>query len=728
MRRAPLLLALFAIVSCDSREAIPKPQPSGPALVVGRVVDAQNQPVAGAVVLAASQHDQLAWPLDAPALEDEGLNALRVVTDATGRFRFEGLNSGLAQFSLRAKGFALRELRRIALDTGIRTDLGDVRLQNAAQVSGTVLSFARTPVVGAAVLYMQPENSAPHAHALTGVLVAHTDSRGAFRITQLEPGPFTLAIDAPGEAPFRVSGIATDELALGEVVLPAPSTISGIVRSFPLGELSDLEIVTIPVRATPFVRRPGVEGGRHARWLEGLQRATIGEYGGFLFTELKSNCDYTLRVIAPSDALRVTDVWSPPKLVRSGTEDVVVTAHPSVRMDFRVVDAYTHNPIDEFKHTWLGARSLPRNGVDYLRATNDSRRVQLRVSARGYEDYESKPLALVTGNSLTPFVVELTPGETQSENAPSQSEQPVNWIATLPGFEPRRETRDDEPERGRGILTGTIRVEADALAGAVLRLFPLRERDAFFAARDDAIQVGRTDRNGRFQLFGVPPGEHILAIAHKSRAQLTLHIVLAGEVNLDLDNHTLHGRVVAADGSPVAKAKIHLPQHWKREARFEAALGDRDQNVIAWRELRTPPVVAITDSAGRFTLTGLESGNALTLGARSAHHGVGTLRLASLEQEATILLSSNSTLTVDGVDSRPLERALGVAWRWGRDYGHEIRFAYTRPLNREFRGLSADEWTVFHANLNGWGEASSMRILAPVLLDPVGDSRVRIHH
>lgn len=725
MRRALLLLALFAFGACDSRKSTPSPRHSGPPDVVGRVVDALDRPVEGAVVLAANQNSEFTWPLDAPAWNER---VHRVVTGVDGRFRFEELETGLGQFSLRAKNFALRELDGIALDNGIRTDLGDIRLQAGTLLTGTILSSTHTPVAGAAILYLRPESTTPHAHSHTGVLVAHTDSHGGFRITQLEPGSFTLAVDAQNEAPFRISGFTTNELDLGKIVLPASAAISGIVRSFPLGEIPDLQVVAIPTRAVPFAKRPGLKAGQAALWLEGFQTASIGEYGGFVFTGLQAESDYSLRVLAPDDELRVADYWSPPRLVRSETEDVVLTVHPSVRMDFRVVNADTGDPIEEYKHSWVGARNLPRNGVDYLRATDASRRVFLRVTAPGFANYESEPLVLVTGNLLTPFRVELTPGEARDAKPLASPEAPARWIDSLPGFKPTPQRIASPLERGREEILGTISVDGEPLVGAVLRLFPLRDRDAFFAARDNALQLGRTDRDGRFQLHGVPPGEHILAIEHESRSQLTLHIVLSGEVNLELENHTLDGRVVSADGSPVANAKIHLPRHWKREARFAATEGDGDQNVIAWSELRTPPPVAITDSQGRFKLTGLESGNALTLGARAAHLGVGTLRLANLDQEATILLSSNSMLTVEGVDSRLLERALGVAWRWGRDYGHEIRFDFARPLTRRFRGLSADEWTIFHTDINGWGEASSIRILAPVLLDPVGDSHVRLQH
>ncbi len=709
------------------------PVEPGPATLVGRVVDVEGHALPNVEVLAANQTPDFDWPLDAPACAESKRIVQSVTTDANGRFRIDGLESGLAQVSIRAKDFALSDVRNLRLMPRTETDLGDVKLQLGTRVRGRLVTNSGFAVSNASLFFLRPETSLPHAHAWTGVPVGSTNSRGEFEISHLEPGAFTLAVQAEGRAPFRFHDFVEDELELGDIAMPDASSISGIVLDFPQGELSDLRVVALPTSAVQFATRPHGQRGQPARWLAGYATARIGEQAGFEFTGLLPNTYYSLRVLSPGDELRTKDAWSPPRLVLSGTTDVVLTVHPSVRMDYEVVDAKTGDRVSNFERTWVGARNLPRRGIDYLRATTTNRRVTLKVDAPGYEPYSSNPLALVEANPLAPLRVELVPAGTNREveaHEPEAIPAPrVSCIHSLPGFElASPELTRIEGSGGTETLTGRISENGAALVGAIVKLFPLREREAFFEARDDAIQVARTDREGRFVLRHVAAGEHCLSVEHVSRAQLALRTVdtQSSQLDIELGNRTLRGRVVTATGDSVADAEIHLPSHWKREARFATADGDGDRSVVAWEETESPPRVALTDADGRFEIVGLEGEGVLTLGARSKRFGVGTLRLASLNEEATVLLSSNSTLLVDGYDPKPLERALGVAWRWGRDYAHEIRFAFAPPLEREFRGLSADEWTVFQAELDGWGEVSSLRVLAPSLLSPVGKSHVQL--
>ena len=739
MRRALLLLfalgILFLVIrTSESDHTAPamEEQRSGSVGLTGRLVDANGTPVAKADVFAAERHSQFAWPLDAPAWTELDRAVQRAVTDSEGCFRFENFHEGLVDMSIRASGFALQELRGSSVSAGTETNLGDIRVQAGTKVHGTLMSHAREAIADAELYFLRPESALPHAHAWTGAPLGRTDARGMFEITSLEPGPFTLVVRANRETPYRLQGDVQDTLDLGLIVLPEPAAISGVVRDFPHGELSDLQVVALPTRAVPYAVIPGEMRGSPARWLEGYRSAPIGDVGSFLLTGLHPGQHYSLRVLAPGDELRTADYWSPPRLVPSGTDDVVLTAHPSVRMDFRVVDALTDDPIEGFEYEWIGARNLPRRGVDYLRAATQDRRVFLKVEATGYENYRSGPLAIIAGNPLTPLQVRLARLSSIQElpDPIEEPEQPVNHLHALPGFS-KSTTRNAKPvAHGQETVTGSIHIGQDPLIGAVLALYPLRTSEEFFEARDDAIQTGRTDRDGQFALRNVPVGDHILAIEHGSRARMTLRTVNAAnpDAKIELESLTLHGQVVAANGTPIAGAHIHLPEHWKRQSKLMATAGDDDQNLLAWPDLRTPPVVCTTDQDGQFTLNGLEADNAIVLGARAKEHGAGTLRLANLDREATILLSSNSLLTVDGFGPKPLERVLGVAWRWGVDYDHELRISFSANTSEAFHGLSADEWTVFQAEVDGWGEPTSLRVLTPVLLNPINDSLVNILH
>ena len=317
-----------------------------------------------------------------------------------------------------------------------------------------------------------------------------------------------------------------------------------------------------------------------------------------------------------------------------------------------------------------------------------------------------------------------------SEDSHNHSEEAVE-VSIREGQSARIALITTAPRELRGKLTQ----DGMPLAGAVVRAYPSLAEVAFFDSRSNPFAVTRADSEGLFVLRDIPAESVTLFIEHGSRCvPAVLQVQLKPQLTLwdhNFDSITLRGLVLNSEGEPVSGAAIHLPKRWKREARFGPALGPGDKNMLAWSETELSPAVTWTNEAGRFELSGTDGAGPLELLIRSEEKGAlvrcGTVRVSSELRELTAMLSSDSKLYVEDFEPKPTSRLLGVSWRWGRDPAHPVQLLEGQSGETCFGGLSADEWTVFQCELDGWGEIRVLRVLTPALVGPVGDARVGIH-
>lgn len=168
--------------------------------VAGRVVDASNRPIAGALVLLAGTDITLA----------------RVTaTDRDGRFLFEAVPSGHALVvagrpaylsALYGAARAGRPGRVVAVGTDKTADL-TVRLQRGSVIAGRVLDRDGQPVPGVRIR-VTPRRLIGRTVVLGGDVgeppVATTDLTGAYRVYDLAPGDYLIATASrylgPGDA------------------------------------------------------------------------------------------------------------------------------------------------------------------------------------------------------------------------------------------------------------------------------------------------------------------------------------------------------------------------------------------------------------------------------------------------------------------------------------------------------------------------------------------------
>jgi protocatechuate 3,4-dioxygenase beta subunit len=141
---------------------------------------------------------------------DDSLPAPRVtVTDADGRYRFDGLPAGSTYVVTAGKsGFAARGYGEgppakpptpIALADNVLMEGVDIQLVEHVLITGRVLDEDETPFAGALVEAMRPVFTGGQRTLVT-VAEALTDEHGSFRLTGLSPGQYYLSAFDPAYA------------------------------------------------------------------------------------------------------------------------------------------------------------------------------------------------------------------------------------------------------------------------------------------------------------------------------------------------------------------------------------------------------------------------------------------------------------------------------------------------------------------------------------------------
>jgi protocatechuate 3,4-dioxygenase beta subunit len=179
------LLALH-LLAASPQPASGEPQP---ALVTGRVLDADGgRPIPGAIVMPFGS----ATP--APAS--------RVLTNANGEFVIRGLRAGTLVLLATKGGYidaAHGQTRPSGFGQPVRVASGeryldvDIRMWRHGVITGTVVDEAGEPVIGVRVqAFLGTRAGGRTSYAPSGL--ATTDDRGVYRIPQLAPGDYLVAV------------------------------------------------------------------------------------------------------------------------------------------------------------------------------------------------------------------------------------------------------------------------------------------------------------------------------------------------------------------------------------------------------------------------------------------------------------------------------------------------------------------------------------------------------
>jgi hypothetical protein len=214
-----VLLAGLACLSLASG-ALAQGQDRNPTgAISGVVIDAvTGQPVAGAAV-SLSQIDALGQP------------APRVMTDQRGRFVFSNLDASDGYFlGARRFGYAptrygwtgpnqsltIRDIKRVKVADGQWVSDITIPLWRLASLSGRVLDERGEPMVGVAVRVFSRRPIAGSVQLVAGP-IATTDDRGAYRIIDLDPGAYHVALLSVQSTVLDTTPDAPPTVAVGQL-------------------------------------------------------------------------------------------------------------------------------------------------------------------------------------------------------------------------------------------------------------------------------------------------------------------------------------------------------------------------------------------------------------------------------------------------------------------------------------------------------------------------------
>ncbi len=180
-------------------------QTAGSAVVAGQVVDAvSGRPVGGAVVtLALGAPPAAAASGQPPAPAAQARRGIAVAA-ADGRFAFRDVPAGTFSLTATLNGYAPGATgrrrpggpgRSFTIDEGARLIDAVIPLWRLAAIEGTVRDDRGEPAVGVPVWALRRTASAGRLElTLTGGTVESTDERGRYRLSNLMPGAYVVAI------------------------------------------------------------------------------------------------------------------------------------------------------------------------------------------------------------------------------------------------------------------------------------------------------------------------------------------------------------------------------------------------------------------------------------------------------------------------------------------------------------------------------------------------------
>jgi len=372
--------------------------------VRGRVVDEAGNPVVEARVVGGGSNNTIVdFDSDTPFFTPQRAEGL---TDARGVFELDVPHSGSMSFTVRADGFAPFRQGDVPVSSGKTTQLDDFELETGVILSGVVVDPNGKGVGGAEIVQLD------HRHGLsfgigTRKAMATTEYDGSFRVSQLAAGAYRLLVRTEDHPDLTVEGVADKPgREYGGLVwtLGFGAQIAGNVLDIPADEVGELQ-----VRAT----RSG----------EGLSIMERGRRG-----EVEANGRFTIRGLTPDKyydiSLMRTGVRgfeffgrSRSEIVKARAGDSGIALHyqPEGSLTFQLMDKEKGTPIEAFSVSagtnWAGPLRDENGGVKRehpggmvrfggLRPASSDDRIQLKITAAGYEEYERDDIALRIGQEL----------------------------------------------------------------------------------------------------------------------------------------------------------------------------------------------------------------------------------------------------------------------------------------------------------------------------------------
>ncbi len=475
--------------------------------ISGVVVDDEGKPIPQASI-SGSAHD--------------GNDDSEAKTDDSGAFTLSGFNAG-TRVDLYAykEGFAqpTRDPRERRRGYDLKQNLTGIKmvLIPGATVSGTVVDTRGAPVRGA-MLMMQTTTEPPRRIAAD----ATSDATGAITFKAVPPGEFLV-----GMPQTRGNSLADEDRAL-RITVPRGGAVTGLRFVVPAtegqytisGRVVDArgKPITRASVSTAAVDRPNVRREVHA---------TSDANGAFVLSGLEEGAH---TVWAQANGF----VSGEQSRVMAGAADVVITVKDFARIEGRVINEHTGQPIPLFTlnpHNNSKPVRDPEGRFVIDEATEDM--LVLQVEADGYAPAMISLPSVVLGQTLRDVIVRMSPG------------------AELRGI-----VRD---RAGQPIAGAWIGINAPKYSGTLIR--------------SSNVSSGL---DGTFQMRSLPAGAFELSVSHQNFAFVTQPLNIAYGAN-NYAEVTLTGGasltgVVTLHGKPVDAAYVYatVPERGGHQARTNA--------------------------------------------------------------------------------------------------------------------------------------------------------------
>jgi uncharacterized GH25 family protein len=501
---------------------------SAPATLEGRVVDRAGVPVAQAeVVCEPIAGGPGVAPRYARTAVDGTFQLVALVPDTAGRVtaRLPQRASAHADLAPMASGATRRGLE-LTLELHRRA-IGLVVGRDGKPVAGARVRLGSSTESDLRMISFDPNVEAQARRA-------DSDRTGRFTVVDVVPGQYDLTVRATGKVEAAVRGLeiaaGTGDVDLGTVRLDDTVELKGRIETAAGEPVAGAEIQTRR-------QRPGrMTIDRTGRDTEPL---ISGPDGQFLIPDLEPSGTYTLQVSAAGYAPATAEALTVPR-----AEPVVVTLIPGAR-----VRGYVRNeegkPVAEAEveidngERGLSAMPLRRERPPSARTDAEGAfelqdlqagSLTLRARAQGYAASDPKGVELAAGQEVSDLVIVLSVG------------------ATLVG---RVLGPDGEPR-----------------AAANVRLRPAGL--TLGAASGPRVQ---TDRDGRFELVGVPLGDQTFLAEAEGLLPATRTLTVQGGRNL-LDFELaagleISGRVLGPQGEALGIGELEVSRQQPGLSRTE---------------------------------------------------------------------------------------------------------------------------------------------------------------
>lgn len=479
-------------------------------LLVGRIVDAvTSQPVADAQVRL------------------RGVTETAVRASDDGWFVFRDVRAFTYDLSVTRPGWVEQRQRIRVTAAERRADIA-VALNRAPGLHGTVREEDGRPFISARVHAL--EIIAASDGVRTGrSYEVRTDDRGRYTFNALNPGDYVLYVDVNtveierddradrtfyppsfhpgGTAPFEaspVSLLANDSSReIDFVIRPVPMrTVMGTVRAgglpvanalLQIGRLDPLSSSLSPERT--FRLRTGQTMADGTFVFDGL---APGEYLVSLVAENTSVPHAIRRVdVTRHDAAAVNfDELKMPR--RGASRPAVNVPRGTARLNGIVADSDQANPA-HLSRTLVTVTNLATKVVRKVQTDTRGTFQLTRLAAGRYElsaDRDGYISLTSVGYGDPPLVVNVGEGEVVSATLTMRRGGVVSGVVY---------DESGNPAAGRGVLPRLFSVED----GVPMMRDPRRFQFA------GGVSGGETDSAGRYRIFGVPPGEYVLAVSPK---------------------------------------------------------------------------------------------------------------------------------------------------------------------------------------------------------------------